>query len=96
MCVLCDVGQYWYVWYQPASQIRIAKFGKNWNDDRPHGSTLPGLTPGGSSPRSGCSHGPNSPLRVTMSDGFTFSGGISHPRCNEPAVVTTRCGPSIW
>ena len=55
-----------------------------------------GLMPGGSSPRSDWSQGPNSPLRVAMSAGFTFSGGISHPRCNEPAVVTTPCGPSIW
>ena len=94
--VLCDVGQNWWVLYQPASQIKTAKFGKNWNDDNPQGWILPGLIPGGSSPRSEWSHGPNSPLRVAMSAGLTFSGGISHPRCRDPAVVTSPCGPSSW
>src|SRR4029077_2991589 len=84
--VLCEVGQNWWVLYQPACQIRIAKFGKNWNDDRPQGSILPGLMPGGSSPRSDCSQGPNRPLRVTRSEGLTFSFGISQTRCSEPAV----------
>src|SRR5262249_32067943 len=93
--VLCEVGQNWWVLYQPVCQITMAKFGKNWNDDRPHGCTPAGLMPGGGPRRSGLSHAPNSPLRVARSAGFTFSGGISHPRWSDPAVVTTPCGPSI-
>ena len=65
--MLWEVGQYWWVLYQPASQIKMAKFGKNWNDDNPHGLILPGLMPGGSSPSADWSQGPNSPLRVARS-----------------------------
>jgi hypothetical protein len=35
--------------------------------------------PAGSGPRSGASHGPNKPLRVTVSIGLSISGGMRHP-----------------
>ena len=69
--VFHDVGQRWYVWYQPRSQNWIPKFGNTMNSEIPHGSQPPGLTPAGSAPRSGVSHGPNRPLRIAVSMGFT-------------------------
>ena len=37
---------------------------------------------------------PNNPARVTVSIGFSISGGMRH--CCPPVVVTRRCGPSSW
>ena len=67
--------------YQPRSQIRITKFGQIWNESRPHGFLFAGVDAGGSgsTPRSGASHGPNRPLRVTISIGLSISGGIFQP-----------------
>lgn len=68
--------------------------GKIWKLLIPHGSIPPGFTPAGSSPMSGVSQGPTSPLRVARSIGYMYSGGSSHRR--RPAVDTNRCGPSSW